>query len=104
MTATVSAKAHTRRVLLTCGGGVGCGQVVDVLVDEGQLLDDVSAQPPLLQHEASMLVNGVLSVATESESAVATNEVLAQVNFGAQLLEGAAALVVVQTHLRREDT
>ena len=104
MTATVSATAHARCVLLTCGGGVGCGQVVDVLVDEGQLLDDAGAQSPVLQHEASMLVNSVLSVATEAESAVAANKVLAQVNFGAQLLEGAAALVVVQTHLRREDT
>lgn len=90
------------RRTVTCGGSGG--QVVDVPVDEGQLLDDVSAQSSLLQHAAAMLVDGVLSVTLASEHAVAPDEVLTQVHFGAALLEGAAAFVIVQTHLRQEDT
>lgn len=78
--------------------------MVDVPVDEGQLLDDASAQSSLLQHAAAMLVDGMVPVAPESEHAVALNEVLTQVHFGAVLLEAAAAVktrafVVVQTHL-----
>lgn len=83
--------------------------MVDVPVDEGQLLDDVATQSSLLQHAAAMLVDGVLSFTLESEHAGALNEVLTQVHFGALLLEGAAAVrtgafVIVQTHLRQEDT
>lgn len=89
-------------VVVTCGGSGG--QVVDVPVDEGQLLDDVFAQSSLLQHAAAMLVDGVLSVTFASEHAVALDEVLTQVHFGAALLEGAAAFVIMQTHLRQEDT
>lgn len=93
----------TRCVVVTCGGG---SEVVDVPVDEGQLLDDLPAQPSLLQHAAAVLVDGVLPVTPEPEHAVALNEVLTHVNLSAALLEGAAAVrtgafVVVHTHLRQ---
>lgn len=97
-----------RCVPVTCGGS-GDGEVVDVPVDEGQLVDDVSAQSSLLQPAATSLVNGVAAFTLKSEHAVALNEVLTQVHLGAVLLEGAAAMrtrtfVVVQTHLRPEQT
>ncbi len=96
-----------RFVPVTCGGGGGGGEVVDVPVDEGQLLDDGSAQSPLLQHAAAMLADGVQSLTPGSEHAVALNEVLTQVHFGAALPEGAAAVrggafVIVHTNLRQE--
>lgn len=83
--------------------------MVDVPVDEGQLLDDVSAQSSLLQPAAASLVNGMAAFTLESEHAVALNEVLTQVHLGTVLLEGAASVrtrtfVVVQTHLRPEQT
>lgn len=79
--------------------------MVDVPVD---LLDDASAQSSLLQHAAAMLVDGVLPFTLESEHAVALNEVLTQVNFGAFVLEAAGtvrtrAFVIVRTHLRQEE-
>lgn len=82
---------------------------MDVPVDGGQILDDVSAQSSLLQQAAAVLVDGVLSFTLGSEQTVALNEVLAQVNFGAGVLEGATAvrsraLVIVQTHLRAGET
>lgn len=77
---------------------------MDVPVEEGQLLDDATAQSSFLQHAAAMLVDGVLSVTLAPEHAVATDKVLTQVHLGAALLEAAAVFVVVQTHLRQEDT
>lgn len=50
------------------------------------------------------MVDGVLSVTLAPEHAVATDEVLTQVHLGAALLEAAAVFVIVQTHLRQEDT
>lgn len=97
-----------RCVTLTCGGGAGSGsssEVVDVPVDEGQVLDDVSAQSSLLQQVPSMLIDDVLSFTLGFKQTVVLNKVLAQVNFGAGVLEGAGAVrsrtfVIVQTHLR----
>lgn len=92
----------TKRIFL-CGGG-SSRQLVDVPVDEGQLLDDVLSQSFLQKQAAAMLLDGVLPVTLKSEHAVALNKVLTQVNFGAVLLEGAAAVrtgafVIVLTHL-----
>lgn len=97
----------TRCVTVTCGGG-SSRQLVDVPVDEGQLLDDVLSQSFLQKQAAAMLLDGVLPVTLKSEHAVALNKVLTQVNFGAVLLEGAAAVrtgafVIVLTHLREDD-
>lgn len=102
-TSSVEVKRDHRCVCVTCGGG-GSTEVVDVPVDEGQLLDDVSAQSSLLQHAAAMVSDGVQPFTLESEGAVALNKVLTQVDFGAGLLEAAAAVrtgtfVIVLTHL-----
>lgn len=94
------------KLLLTCVGGVGRRSinVVDVPVDGGQALDDLSAQASVLQLAPARLIDGVLSLTLGAEQAVALNQVLAQVNFGAGILEGAAAVrrrtfVVVRTQL-----
>lgn len=94
-------------VVVTCVGGGG--QVVEVSVDGGQVVDDVSAQAALLQHAAAAFVDGVLTLALGSEHAVALNKVQTQVHFGAGVREAAGAVwttafVVVQTHLREEET
>ncbi|PWA18307.1 hypothetical protein CCH79_00020187, partial [Gambusia affinis] len=86
-----------------CGGGV---QVLGVPVDGGQISDELAAQPPLLQDALAVLVHGVLPPAPRPEPADALQEVLAQVQLGAGVLEPAAAVrsrafVVVNTHLRR---
>lgn len=56
-----------------------------------------------------MLVDDVLSFTLGSKQTVALNKVLAQVNFGAGVLEGAGAVrsqtfVIVRTHLRTGGT
>ena len=78
--------------------------MVDVPVDEGQVVDDVPTQSSVLQHTAAVVVDGMLAFTLGSKHAVTLNEVLTQVNFGAGVLEGAAAVrtrafVIVQTHL-----
>lgn len=78
-----------------------------VLVDEGQVVDDVTAEPPLLQHAPAVLVDDVLPLALVPEHAVVLHKVHAHVHLGAGVPEGAGAmrpgaLVVVRAHLRQE--
>ena len=104
-------EVENRCVAVTCGGSGRGGEVVDVSVDEGQLVDDVTAQSSLRQHAAPRCVDGAPAFAGESEGAVAAKKVLTQVDFGAAVPEaaaavrtGAAATVIVHAHLRQEVT
>lgn len=80
--------------------------MLGVPVDDGQISDELAAQPPLLQDALAALVHGVLPPAPRPEPADALQEVLAQVQLGAGVLEPAAAVrsrafVVMNAHLRR---
>lgn len=97
-----SPATRCRRVLLTCGSSGA--QEVDVPVEEGQLLDDATTQPSVLQHVVATLVDGVSAVTLAPKHAVTADKVLTEVHLGAVLLEAAAVFVIVQTHLRQEDT
>lgn len=71
-----------------CSTGV---QAVNVLVEVGQVLDEVTAEAALLQHPVAVLVYAVKPLALGTEDAVVLHKVQAHVHFSAVLLEGAGS-------------
>lgn len=82
---------------------------MNILVDVGQVMDEVTTETPLLQHPAAVLVDAVLPFALRAEQTGVLDKVLTNMHLSAALHKGAGtkkprAFIVVSTNLRIHST